>query len=141
MRRAGLRAAVALALLATTSACATQVVSDPLPGYVRIVAVPPQADVPITVWFRDPGGGNLSTVRFEFEAGEPILIVFPSTPGNGALQVNNLACDGQWAIGSQFETDVVLHLQRNECRTELVGSHAVGTVHDDPQTEPIVGGS
>lgn len=111
---------------------------DPSPGYVRIVAVPPQSPIPLRIWFRDPGfPDNLSTVRFDFAAGQRLLIVFPSTPGdnNGALQVNTFACRGGWSITSNVETDVLLHLDDAGCTVEVVGSHVFGEVHTDPQTE------
>lgn len=114
------------------------IVGDPLPGYVRIVAAPPRSPIPLRIWFRDPGfPDNLSTVRFEFAAGQRILIVFPSTPGvdNGALQVNAMACHGGWSIVSEMETDVLLHLDDASCSVEVVGSHRFGDVHTDPQTE------
>ena len=126
---------VALLIGAFAIACGPRNVGDPLPGYVHLVADLPQASLPITVWFRDPGGTNLSTVFFEFPAGDPILIVFPSTPGNSALQVNDDPCDGKWAIQSQVETDVLLHLDESLCRVEVVGSHPFGSVRADPQTE------
>jgi len=115
------------------------VVGDASPGYVHIVAAPPQSTIPLRVWFRDPGfADNLSTVHFEFQPGERILIVFPSTPGtgNGALQVNDHACVGGWSIASNVETDVLLHLDDASCRVEVLGSHRFGDVHTDPQTEP-----
>jgi hypothetical protein len=127
---------VALLIAAFAIACGPRNVGDPLPGYVRLVADPPQASIPVTVWFRDPSGTDLSTVFFEFAAGDPILIVFPSTPGNSGLQVNDDPCDGEWAIQSQVETDVILHLDEGSCRVEVVGSHPFGSVHTDPQTEP-----
>lgn len=131
-----LRFPVALLIAAFAIACGPPNAGDPLPGYVHLVADPPHASIPVTVWFRDPGGTILSTVFFEFPAGDPILIVFPSTPGNSALQVNDDPCDGEWAILSQVETDVILHLAESSCRVEVVGSHPFGSVHTDPQTEP-----
>jgi hypothetical protein len=122
-------------------ACQPQIVGDPSPGYVHIVAMPPHSTSPLTIWFRDPGHGQLSTVSFDFEAAERILIVFPSmpsAPGNQGLQVNDLPCDGTWGITSRFETDVLLTFDDASCRTEVVGSHAVGAVHTDPRTEPNV---
>ncbi len=117
------------------------VVGDPSPGYVRIVSNPPQSTTPLTIRFRDAGfPGNPSTVYFEVAAKERVLIVHPSTPGNGALQVNDTPCDGGWSIASNVETDVVVHLAEASCRVEVVGSHAVGVVHTDPQTEPQVDG-
>lgn len=114
-------------------------VGDPSPGYVRIVSIPPQSTDPVTIWFRDPGSGHLSTVFFAFAPGKQILIKFPSmpsAPGNSALQLNNIPCEGTWSIASQVETDVVLRFDQTSCRTEVAGSHAVGEVHFDPQTEP-----
>jgi hypothetical protein len=122
-------------------ACQPQIVGDPSPGYVHIVSIPPQSTSPLTIWFRDPGHGQLSTVSFDFEAAQRILIVFPSTPsapGNQALPVNDTPCDGTWSISSNVETDVLLTFDDASCRTEVVGSHAVGAVHTDPQTEPNV---
>jgi hypothetical protein len=116
-------------------------VGDPLPGYVRIVSLPPQSTSPLTVRFRDPAHGTLSTVSFSFAADERILIVFPSmpsAPGNHALEVNDVPCDGTWAITSSVETDVLLTFDEASCRTEVIGTHAVGIVHTDPQTEPNV---
>jgi hypothetical protein len=118
---------------------APAVIGDPSSGYVHIVSVPPQADVPLSIWFRDPGfADNLSTVHFEFAPGERILIVFPSTPGNGALQINDNACEGGWSIASNVETDVLLSFDGASCRVDVSGSHRVGAVHTDPQTQPMV---
>lgn len=112
-------------------------IGDPSPGYVRIVSIPPQSGFPITIRFRDPGfAGDLSTVYFEYPPEERILLVFPSTPGNRALQVNDNPCEGGWSITSNVETDVLLHFDEASCRVDVVGSHAVGAVHTDPQTEP-----
>lgn len=130
------RFSVAILIAALAIACGPRNVGDPLPGYVHLVADPPHASIPVTVWFRDPGGTKLSTVFFEFPAGDPILIVFPSTPGSSGLQVNDDPCDGELAILSQVETDVILHLGENPCRVEVVGSHPFGSVHTDPPTEP-----
>ena len=127
---------VALLISVFAIACGQGNVGDPLPGYVHLVADPPHAGIPVTVWFRDPGGTNLSTIFFEFPAGDLILIVFPGTLGNSALQVNDDPCDGEWAILSQVETDVILHLDEGSCRVGVVGSHPFGSVHTDPQTEP-----
>jgi hypothetical protein len=107
-------------------------------GNVRIVSAPAQSSFPVTIWFRDPGFGTRSTVSFEFTAGEPILIVFPSTPGNGALQVNDNACTGWWSISSKIETDVRLQFDEASCRVDVVGTHPVGAVHTDPPTEPKI---
>ena len=117
-----------------------EIVGEPLPGYVRIVADPPQATSPVTVRFHAVGVGGASTVYFEFDTGDPILIVFPSTPGNSALQVNDIICDGQWSIRSTVETDVWLHLDDGACSVEVIGSHPFGRVHTDPQTEPKIDG-
>lgn len=115
-------------------------VGEPLPGYVRIVADPPQATSPVTVRFHAVGVGGASTVYFEFDTGNPILIVFPSTPGDSALQVNDVVCDGQWSIRSTIETDVRLRVDEGACHVEVTGSHPFGSVHTDPQTEPKVDG-
>lgn len=132
------RLAVGLGLVAALTGCEPRVVGDPLPGYVRIVSIPPQSTVPLTIWFRDPTFGGLSTVSFDFAAGERILIVFPSmpsAPGNSALQLNDIPCEGTWSITSNVETDVLLDFDEASCRTNAVGSHPVGAVHTDPQTE------
>jgi hypothetical protein len=121
--------------------CQPTIVADPSPGYVHIVSLPPRSTSPVTIWFRDPGHNQLSTVSFDFAAAERILIVFPSTPsapGNQALQVNDMPCDGTWAITSNVETDVLLIVEDASCRTEVLGTHTVGTVHTHPQTEPNV---
>jgi hypothetical protein len=131
-----------LGLLSTALvACQPPIVGDPSPGYVRIVSMPPQSTLPLTIRFRDPGHGQLSTVSFDFDPAQRILIVFPSTPsapGNQALQVNGMPCDGTWSITSKFETDVLLTFDDGSCRTEVLGSHPIGAVHTDPQTEPNV---
>jgi hypothetical protein len=139
----GTRVAViaCLGVVATAIACQPPVVGDASPGYVHIVSIPPQSKSPLTIRFRDPGHGGLSTVSFDFAAREQILIVFPSTPsapGNQALQVNDLPCDGTWPITSNVETDVLLMLDDASCLTEVLGTHAVGIVHTDPQTKPDV---
>jgi hypothetical protein len=133
--------AAGLGLAAALLGCQPAVVGDPSPGYVRIVSIPPQSTFPLTIRFRDPGFDTLSTVSFDFAAEERILIVFPgmpSAPGNVALQLNDVPCEGTWSITSNVETDVVLQFDDTSCRTEVVGSHAVGAVHTDPQTEPNV---
>lgn len=134
-----------LALLAACSALRVPqtpvAIGDPSPGYVRITAVPPQASFPVTVWFRDPKFGGLSTVSFDFAVNEPILIVFPSTPttpGNVALQVNDNPCEGTWSVTSMTETDLLLQFDEDSCRVDVVGSHVFGEVHTDPQTEANV---
>jgi hypothetical protein len=117
------------------------VIGEPLPGYVHLVGEPPQAKIPIRFRYRDPDFPlNLSTVYFDFAAGQTILIVAPSTAGVSALQMNDTPCAGLWPIRSQVETDVVLHLDGGACRVEVIGSHPFGTVHTDPQTEPQVDG-
>ncbi len=138
---------VALLAVVAAMACAPRatseptVISDPLPGYVHLVAEPPQANIPIRFRYRDLGFPlNLSTVYFDFAAGQTILIVAPSTPGDSALQMNETSCAGQWPIESQVETDVVLHLDGSACRVELIDSHPFGSVHTDPPTEPQVDG-
>jgi len=126
---------------ATLIACQPQIVTDPSLGYVHIVSMPPQSTLPLRIRFRDPGNGGLSTVSFDFDAAQRILIVFPSmpsAPGNQALQVNDMPCDGTWSIASKFETDLLLTFDDASCRTEVLGTHAVGAVHTDPQTEPNV---
>jgi hypothetical protein len=92
---------IAVGVVATAVACQPQVIGEALPGYVHIVSNPPQSASPLTIRFRDPGHGGVSTVSFDFAAGQRILIVFPSL-------------------------------------TQVLGTHAVGAVHTDPQTEPIV---
>lgn len=142
--RLGLMSAVVIACRPPTSQASPsepQIVGDPSPGYVHIVSAPPQSTKPLTIRFRDPGHDQTSTVSFDFDAGQQILLVFPSTPsapGNQALQVNDLPCDGTWSIESKVETDILLTFDATACRTEVLGSHAVGEVHTDPQTEPIV---
>jgi hypothetical protein len=132
---------IAVGVVASAIACQPQVVGDPSPGYVHIVSNPPQSTSPLTIRFRDPGHGGVSTVSFDFAAGQRILIVFPSTPsapGNQALQVNDLPCDGTWPITSNVETDILLTFDDASCLTQVLGTHAVGAVHTDPQTEPNV---
>jgi hypothetical protein len=142
MTGTGLRTVARLGLVsAALLGCEPTIVADASPGYVHIVSLPPQATSPLTIRFRDPGHDQLSTVSFDFAAAEQILIVFPSTPsapGNVALQVNDLPCDGTWAITSKMETDLLLIVDDASCRTEVIGTHAVGAVHTDPQTEPNV---
>ena len=130
-----------VALASALTACQPQVIGDASPGFIRIVSVPRTLAMPLTIRFRDPKFGTLSTVSFDFDASEPILIVFPSTPsapGNTALQVNEMRCEGTWSIASKMETDVLLHVDGSSCWTEVVGTHVVGAVHTDPQTEPNV---
>jgi len=142
MRRGnGGRSIARLGLATALLGCQPQVIGDPSPGFIRIVSIPPQSAIPLTIRFSDPKFGGLSTVSFRFEPAERILIVFPSTPsapGNTALQVNEMPCEGTWSIASNFETDVLLRVDASSCRTEVLGSHEVGNVHSDPQTEPDV---
>ena len=129
--------------LVTTAvfACQPQIVGDPSPGYVHIVSMPPQSMSPLTIRFRDPSHGQLSTVSFDLDPAQRILIVFPSTPsapGNQALQVNEMPCEGTWSITSNVETDVLLTFDDVSCQTAVLGTHAVGEVHTDPQTDANV---
>src|SRR5688572_10577556 len=140
MRRGG-RSIARLGFATALLGCQPQLVGDASPGFIRIVSIPPESALPLTIRFRDPKFGGLSTVSFKFEPAERILIVFPSTPsapGNTALQVNDMPCEGTWSIASNVETDVLLRIDASSCRTEVLGSHGAGTVHSDPQTEPDI---
>jgi hypothetical protein len=142
---------IALVGIAAVSACSPvasgvpQVVVDPLPGYLHLAAEPAKATVPVRIRYADPGHpGNLSTVYYDFAAGQPILVVAPSTPsapGNLAILMNETQCVGSWPIESQVETDVVLHFDASSCRVEVIGSHPYGAIHTDAPTEPKVDGS
>jgi hypothetical protein len=133
---AGLTVAACSALRPTVE---PPIAGDPF-GYVHIASSPPLAPFPVTVRFRNPSGGSVSRVSFEFDPGETVLIVFPGTPGDNGLEVNGASCEGQWALEENVETDVLLQLDDVACRVEVVGSHAIGSVHTDPPTEPQLDG-
>src|SRR5215213_903671 len=110
---AGGRSLARLGLATALLGCQPQVIGDASPGFLHIVSIPPQSASPLTIRFRDPKFGGLSTVSFRFEPSERILIVFPSTPsapGNTALQVNDMPCEGTWSIESNVEMDVLLRV-------------------------------
>jgi hypothetical protein len=82
-------------------------------------------------------GGSATAAYHEFEKGERILIVWVSLPERLGLQVNGINCNGTFAIyGRGIETDVLLRLADESCQVVETGSHAEGTVHHDPETEP-----
>lgn len=109
----------------------------PLPGTVHLVSAPAQAPYPVVI--RHMSGDDASGAYHEFVEGETILVVFSNLPGEKGVQVNGRACDGRYMLTTGFETDVLLRLGDGTCRVEVLGSHAEGSVHSDPPTEPKVG--
>lgn len=109
----------------------------PLPGTLHLVADPPQAPYPLII--RHMSGVDASGVYHEFAPGETVLVVFANLPGKKGVQVNGRTCVGRYELTTGVETDLLLVLGIDACQIQVVGSHAEGTVHFDPYTEPEVG--
>jgi hypothetical protein len=108
-------------------------IAEPAPGHVRIVSRPAAPSFPIEIRFHAVGPGGPSRDFFEFAVNERILIVFPGVPPtSSSLQINGVRCGGQWTFEPSVETDVVLSFDDASCRTDVLGKHAWGTVHNEP---------
>jgi hypothetical protein len=104
---------------------------------MHLVADPPQAPYPLII--RHLSGVEVSGVYHEIAAGETVLVVFPSLPGEKGVEVNGRACAGRYELATGVEIDLLLVLGVDACHIQVVGSHPEGTVHFDPVTEPEVG--
>jgi hypothetical protein len=113
------------------------IVGEPIPGSFRLVTDPPVAPFPVTIRYLI--GGDASRAYHEFSAGERILVVFTTLPGEEGVQVNGRACEGRYTIAAGLETDVLVVLRGESCRVEVTGSHPEGLVHTDPFTKPKLG--
>jgi hypothetical protein len=114
------------------------VIVEPAPGQVRIVSMPAAPSLPVEIRFHAVGPGGPSRDFYEFAVNERILITSFGL-SSSSLQVNGVRCDGEWTYEPNVETDVVLSFDETSCRTEIVGKHVLGAVHNEPGKDPVEG--